>query len=85
MKKPYEKPAIAIEYYSLTQAISSCVGIKINLADSVCVMNDPDSTNMMRNWAKRNGFLSGACRIDMSGYREDGLCYHTSINAAFTS
>ena len=76
---------LAVEYYSLTQSISSCVGIKINFADAVCVLRDPDSTNEMRNWARRTGFLSTSCTIDMSGYQGDTVCYHTSINAAFTS
>ena len=85
MKKPYHKPMLAVEHYSLTQSISSCVGIKINAVNAECVRNDPDSTNMMKNWADRNGFLSDACKIDMSGYQGDTVCYHTSINAAFTS
>jgi hypothetical protein len=87
MKKPYQKPMLAIEYFSLTQSISACVGIKINAVDPACVLNDPDSPNDMKNWARRNGFLSNvdACTIDMSGYRNDTMCYHTSINAAFTS
>lgn len=85
MKKPYQKPMLAVEHYSLTQSISSCVGIKINAINADCVRNDPDSTNMMKNWAFRGGFLSGACQLDMTGYQEDGICYHTSINAAFTS
>ena len=78
---------LAVEHYSLTQSISSCVGIKINHVDAECVLKDPDSTNKMKNWARRNGFLSNVddCKIDMSGYQEDGICYHTSINAAFTS
>ena len=76
---------LAVEHYSLTQSISSCVGIKINYVDSECVLRDPDSTNKMKNWAKRFGFLSDTCKIDMSGYQEEGFCYHTSINAAFNS
>ena len=84
MKKPYQKPMIAVEYYSLTQAVASCSGVKINFSDSECVRNDPDSTNTMRNWAMRNGFLN-PCIINLSGYQNDLVCYHTSVNAAFTS
>jgi hypothetical protein len=84
MKKPYLKPMLAVEYYSLTQSISSCAGIKISAVDSDCVLRDPDSTNEMKNWAHRYGFLD-PCEIDMSGYKSDSICYHTSINAAFTS
>ena len=83
MKKPYQKPLLAVEHYSLTQSIASCSGIKINFLDSECVIKDTDSTNMMLNWAYRGGFLD--CEIDMSGYQYDGVCYHTSVNAAFTS
>lgn len=84
MKKPYQKPRLVVEYYSLTQSISSCASIKINAVDANCVLKDPDSTNEMINWAHRRGFLD-PCVIDMSGYKSDSICYHTSINAAFTS
>lgn len=84
MKKPYQKPLLAVERYCLTQSISSCVGLKINSVDAECVKNDPDSTNMMLNLAHRNGFLAG-CAIDVSGHRYEGICYHTNVNAAFTS
>lgn len=85
MKKPYRKPMLAVEHYSLTQSISSCVGIKINSVNAECVLKDPDSPNDMINWAHRNGFIGNACATDLSGYRNDTMCYHTSINAAFTS
>lgn len=85
MKKPYLKPLIAVEYYSLTQSISSCSAIKINFLNRDCVMRDPDATNDMRNWAFRGGFLDTSCVIDMSGYRTDSICYHTNVNAAFIS
>ena len=85
MKKPYLKPLVAVEYFSLTQSISSCVNIRINFIDSRCVLNDPGATNEMRNWAFRKGFLGDACVIDMSGYQSDSICYHTNINSAFTS
>ena len=84
MKKPYQKPLLALEHYSLTQSISSCTGIKINSVDADCVLNDPDSTNMMVNWAHHQGFLD-PCIRDLSGYNFDGICYPTSINAAFSS
>lgn len=85
MKKPYEKPLLAVEQYSLTQSISSCENIKINSVSSGCVIADPDSTLAMRNLAHRNGFLGTACAIDLSGLMYDGVCYHTNVNSAFTS
>ena len=84
MKKPYQKPLFLVEHYSLTQTVSSCAGIKINSADTLCVLKDPDSTNGMLNWANRNGFLS-PCIRDLSGDKYDSVCYHTNVNAAFTS
>ena len=85
MKKPYLKPLVAVEYYSLTQSISSCTNIKINFLDADCVLKDLDSTNDMRNWAYRRGFIGDECVIDMTGYNSDSVCYHTNINSAFTS
>ena len=84
MKKPYQKPMFAVEHYALTQTVSSCAGIKINHTNALCVLEDPDSTNTMINWAHHQGFISD-CTKDLSGNRYDSICYHTSINAAFTS
>lgn len=84
MKKQYQKPMLSVEFYALTQSVSSCNGISINAVNSTCVLEDPDSTNMMINWASHGGFLS-PCLRNLSGYQYDGVCYHTSINAAFSS
>lgn len=85
MKKPYEKPLLAVEQYSLTQSISACANIKINSVNSACVIADPDSTLAMRNLAHRNGFLGSTCAMDLTGRTYDGVCYHTNVNSAFTS
>lgn len=42
------KTLVAVEYYSLTQSISSCTNIKINFLDADCVLKDLDSTNAFR-------------------------------------
>lgn len=85
MKKQYEKPLIAIEYYELTQAIAAC-SLKINFLDKLCVLKDPDSTAEMRNLAMSNYFTSGVCpKSPTTGSDEDGVCYHTNLNAAFNS
>lgn len=73
-----------VEHYSMTQTVSTCTGIKINSVDTMCVLKDPDSTNMMLNWANHNGFLS-TCDRNLSGNGYDSVCYHTNINAAFSS
>ena len=85
MKQQYRKPLIAIERYELTQTIASC-SIKIGFLDKNCVLKDPDSTAEMRNRAVQNNFTAGACvKSVISGSDEDGICYHTNLNAAFNS
>lgn len=95
MKKQYQKPAFLVEYYTLTQSIAGCGGIKIGFADSNCVEKDPDATNEMKDWAAVGGFITStvsgkpSCTMDLSGYVEgsfdDLICYFTSINSAFNS
>lgn len=94
MKKRYEKPFLAIEYYSLTQSIAACAGIKIAasvpgaMPTQADILNDPDVTNAMRNAIRLGGFLGVdlGCRVTMLGHTDsDGVCYHTNINAAFNS
>ena len=50
MKKVYESPEIAVEYFELTQAIATCT-LKIGLYDKACIVNDSDATNEMKNLA----------------------------------
>lgn len=85
MKMVYEKPTIAVEYYQLTQSIAACQTVICALG-SVCVLIDPDSTDGMRQLAGSGWFSDGYCTNAANGMsEEDGICYHTSINAAFTS
>lgn len=92
MKKRYEKPALCVERYALTQTIAACSGIKIMddpaLPGPQDVLNDPNATNAMKTAARRGGFLTATdgCRIELMGTTgSDGICYHTNINAAFSS
>lgn len=95
MKKKYQKPLFAVEYYTLTQSVAACSGIKIGFADSNCVEKDPDATDLMKDWAALGGFINStvssnrSCDMDLSGFVENSLddliCYFTSINAAFIS
>ncbi len=55
MKKQYEKPTLAVEYYQLTQAIAACV-TKIGFLNSDCVKKDPDATNKMKDLAYSDYF-----------------------------
>lgn len=87
MKKHYEKPLVAIEYFELTQTIASC-NIKIGFLDRLCVLQDPDTPGSMRDMAKNFYFTSGAdgcMKSVVSGSTDDGICYHTSANSAFNS
>lgn len=84
MKKTYEKPMLAVEYYQLTQTIASCA-TKIGMLDSNCVKKDPDATPQMKDLAY-SGFFIEKCDLSASGMDGlDGICYHTNANAAFSS
>ena len=84
MKRNYVTPAIAVEYYSLTQSIAACER-KIGWRDTGCVQNDDDSTDLMKELCTMNVYITG-CDFSIEGMDElDGACYHTSSNAAFTS
>lgn len=85
MKKQYEKPMAAIEYYQLTQSIASCA-TKIGFLNSECVKNDVNATDQMKDLAWANWFVEGYCAeygVGMDKY--DSICYHTNANAAFNS
>ena len=75
-----------MEEYRLTQTIAACI-LKIGYLNSDCVKNDPDATNHMKDLAWGNYFtLQGECKEYADGMSEnDGLCYHTNMNAAFNS
>ena len=85
MKKQYEKPMLAVEYYQLSQSIAACV-TKIGFLDSECVKKDPDATNKMKDLAWSDYFAEGNCSAFPVGMDEyDSICYHTNANAAFNS
>lgn len=91
MKKVYEKPALAVEYFSLTQSIASCPAIKIaGIGSSEDVLADDSSTPTMKNLARAFYFLStGGCRRHadnmVEGSGNDTICYHGPIRTAFLS
>lgn len=89
LKLRYEKPAMAIEHYELTQAIAGCA-LKIGFNTSLCVLKDADAQSLygMLNLAASGFFTPEGCGnypSDRTGEDEDGICYHTLANAAFTS
>lgn len=87
MKKQYQKPMLAVEYFELTQSVAACVGIRIHHADADCIAKDPDATDVMKDFALSGFFLGNACTLPFyaGDTGMDGSCYHTSINSAFTS
>ena len=85
MKKAYQAPAMAVELFALTQSIASCE-TKIGFLDSECVLKDPDAPPQMKDYAYIGWFTSGNCVETAVGMDEnDGICYHTTANAAFNS
>lgn len=85
MKKQYEKPMLAVEYYQLSQSIAACV-TKIGFQNSDCVKNDSDATNEMKDLAWVGYFVQGSCDVSPDGMDDyDSICYHTNASAAFNS
>ena len=85
MKKKYMAPAIAIERYELTQSIAGC-STKIGFLNSACVEKDPDATPEMKDLAGFGFFTDSKCDLSAVGMdSNDGICYHTNANAAFSS
>lgn len=85
MKRNYVTPAIAVEYYNLTQSIAAC-DRKIGWRDRDCVLNDNDSTQQMKDLCGLPVYIDSTCQWrfeDMAD--EDSMCYHTNVGAAFTS
>lgn len=85
MKMTYQKPAVAVEHYALSQSIAACM-VKIGLLDSACVYNDEHAPADMKALAVTGWFTAGNCATTASGGQSaDGICFHTSANAAFKS
>ena len=85
VKKQYEKPMLAVEYYQLSQSIAACE-TKIGFLNSECVIKDPDATKQMKHLAGIDFFVEGNCDAPPTGMDEnDSICYHTNANAAFNS
>lgn len=88
MKMKYQKPTAAVEYYKLSQSIAAC-SIHINALDNNCVVFDDDTPEEMRSYALSypDYFSIGCAEVCTSPdhYDYDGLCYHTQVNACFTS
>ncbi len=89
MKKKYERPIIEMECFQLTQQISSCGTVKINLTNSECVLVSASATDEMKRLAYAGFFLdvgADGCLMTATGMEDsDGICYMTNVNIAFSS
>ncbi len=85
MKKPYKKPFLLMERFGVTQMLSNC-SLLIGFQDENCVLDDENSTQAMWELALQGYFAAGACSWypHNKGY-EEGVCYHTNVNLAFSS
>ena len=88
MQKKSAKPAILVERFELSQSLASCSGIKISSLDADCVVNDPDSwSTPMFDLALSGNFMPNTSCVlpPVDNDADDGICYFTSVNMAFTS
>ena len=87
MKMKYEKPAVAVDRYELSQAIAGCSGIKVSLESSQCFLNSSNVPANIKAYAANGWFTAaGDCNIRViSGVTYDGVCYHTQVNGVLTS
>ena len=88
MKMKYEKPMACVELYKLSQSIAACA-IKISFLNNACVVADPDTPEETRGLAYVLGeyFTTvGGCDKDATKTQDnEKICYHTQVNAMFTS
>ena len=85
MKKVYKKPMLYMESFTVRQNLSACSHL-IGFRGEDCVMNDADSTDSMKDLAMAGFFSAGACTLYPQNMDfDDGVCYHTAVNLAFSS
>jgi hypothetical protein len=85
MKKKYERPVIEMERFQLSQQISSCGAIRINLTNAACVLESASATDEMKRLAYAGFFMDG-CFLQATGMEDsDGFCVMTNVNVAFSS
>lgn len=86
MKMKYQKPMVAVEHYKLSQSIAACV-IHIGLTNNSCVLHDKDTPVEVKSFAYTYANYFGVTCDDNCATVQDNekICYHTSVNALFTS
>ncbi len=85
MKKPYQKPVIMIENFTLSDYIAAC-GSVINLtAGCSNVIKDNGEAEFFMSY----GGFNDSCELKISDYEDEfGICYHTpqdSVSVVFNS
>ena len=77
---------LLMESFGITQMLTSCT-LKIGFANQQCVLDDENATFDMWDLAMNGYFSPLGCEgwypdnVDF----DEGVCYHTSVNLAFTS
>ena len=91
MKKTYIKPVFAVEQFALTQQIAACSALKVNFQTSGCVLDNVDVNDFnipgyfdLVTMAA-DGYFWECFKEPSQAQDSDLLCYHTSVNMAFTS
>lgn len=94
VKKVYEKPAVGVENFALSQQISACVYLKVGFNSSSCITENRDqSDKLIPGYGHLLGLAKAGYFWDPSGCQilgsfatdNDQICYHTLANLAFTS
>lgn len=84
--KKYEKPAVLVERFSLSESLANCSTYRVNFLDANCVAARQDSLPPEMVFLAASGyFMSGdGCRPE-NRPTDGAVCYFTSTNMAFTS
>ncbi len=88
MKKKYIRPTVEVEHFVLTQVIAAChPSYIVHSLSSKCVEDSNNATDKMRDWAAAGLWIDTThCDWPAEGMPpEDGICYHTNMNAVFRS
>lgn len=86
--KKYEKPAVLVERFSLSESLANCSAYRVNFLDANCVTARQDSLPPEMVFLATSGyFMNGSgCDKDLRQQATEGaVCYFTSTNMAFTS
>lgn len=85
MKKAYAKPMLLVERFELTQRLTNC-SVMIGFQNEGCVIDDDDASWHMKDLALMGYFQAGACAdYPKHSDADQGMCWHTSVNLAFSS